>query len=178
MTNASNFALVTALKQAGINLKVVTFPTGYEADIIGTPAWQSVQGDFFLTNFRPTSLPNAGTVQMANALLKYQGRKLADFPSFNIYESWVATDLMLKGIELAGASPTSAKVIKALHGVTSYNADGILPISYNYSLANFGKGQSKVCEWFMEAKPKGFSPVSATPMCGTFAPGSTSKTAP
>ena len=176
MTNASNFALVTALKQAGVKLKVVDFPTGYEADIIGTPAWQEVQGDYFATTFRPMSLPNAGTIQMQNALLKYQGRKISDFPSFNVYESWVGTDLMIQGIKLAGPNPTSAKVITALHTVNSYNADGIVPISYGYSTASFGKCQSTLCEWFMKVEPQGFVAASATPTCDSYAPGSTSVT--
>lgn len=34
----SNFALATALKQAGVKPKVMLFPTGYEPGVIGSPA--------------------------------------------------------------------------------------------------------------------------------------------
>jgi len=177
MVNASNFGLMTALKQAGVKLKVVLFPTGYQPDVVGTPAWKAIQGAYFPTGFQPTSIPNAGTVEMVNALQKYQGRSPANFPPYNIYESWLGADLMIKGIGLAGAKPTSAKVIKALRNVTSYNGNGILPVSYNYK-TNFGKVGSTTCQWFMLAKPKGFVAVSKTPTCSAYAPGTTAKTAP
>ena len=175
MDNDSNFALETALEQDGVKLKVVEFPTGYEADIIATPAWTAVQGAYFVTAFRPTSLPDAGTIQMVDALKKYQHRAPSNFPSFNIYESWLGADLMIKGIELAGTHPTSAKVIKALRGVTSYNGNGILAVSLNFK-TDFGKGSPVACAWYMKAEPKGFVAASATPSCSGFVPGSTSTT--
>ena len=72
MDNGSNFALATSLRQAGVKLKAVVFPTGYEPGVINTPAWQAVQGDYFVTQYCPFSLPNAATLQMASALQKYQ----------------------------------------------------------------------------------------------------------
>jgi branched-chain amino acid transport system substrate-binding protein len=175
MDNDSNFALETALEQDGVKLKVVEFPTGYEADIINTPVWKAVQGAYFVTGFRPTSLPNAGTIQMVDALRKYQHRAPSNFPSFNIYESWLGADLMIRGIELAGKDPTSAKVIKALRRVTSYNGNGILPVSLNFK-TDFGKGNPETCSWYMKAESKGFVAASATTSCASIVPGSTSKT--
>jgi len=177
MDNNSNFALLTTLKQSGINPKIVEFPTGYEPDIIGSPAWQVVQGAYFPSAFRPTSIPNAATVTMVGALQQYQNRKPADFPTFNIYESWLGADLMLEGIKLAGANPTSASVITALRGITSYNGSGILSVSLNYK-TNFGVGSTVGCAWYMKAEARGFVPDSKTPTCSSFVPGSTSKTPP
>ena len=57
----SNYALATALKQAGVKLKATLYATGYEPDAITSPAWPDLQGAYFLTPFRPWSLPNAGT---------------------------------------------------------------------------------------------------------------------
>jgi branched-chain amino acid transport system substrate-binding protein len=176
MDNDSNFALLEALKQAGVPIKVAQFPTGYEPDIIGTPAWQSVQGVWFPTGFRPTSIPNAGTIEMANALNRYQGRRPAAFPTFNIYEAWLGADLMIKGIGLAGTSPTPAKVISNLRKVTNYNGDGILPININFT-NNFGVGNPIGCAWNMQAQKKGFVAQSKTPACFPVIPGSSSKTA-
>jgi branched-chain amino acid transport system substrate-binding protein len=82
MGNNQNFALATALKQAGVKLKAVVFPTGHEADVIHTPAWRSLQGMYFGAQFRPTVLPNAGTRQLASALQKYQHRSPANFPTY------------------------------------------------------------------------------------------------
>jgi branched-chain amino acid transport system substrate-binding protein len=170
MDNNSNFALATSLKQAGVKIKSLVFPTGFEPDIVGSPAWQAVQGGYFLTGFRPTQLPNAGTQQMVSALQKYQGRPPSKFPTFNIYESWLGADLMIKGLQLAGANPTRANVIKDLRNLKSYNGNGILPVSINYSTI-FGHDLDPTCEWYMRAQQSGFVPVSTQPVCGHDIPG-------
>ena len=51
--NNSNYALATALKQAGVKLKAVLFATGYQPDVINSPAWSALQGDYFMSLFRP-----------------------------------------------------------------------------------------------------------------------------
>lgn len=169
MDNDSNFALLTAMQQAGVKLKVVAFPTGYEPDIIHSPIWKSVQGVFFSAEFRPFSIPDAGTKQMAAALLKYAHRKPSDFPTYNIYEGWLGADLMIKGLELAGKNPTSAKVITDLRGLKSYNGDGLLPESINYSTI-FGHNLPKSCGWYMEAEKNGFVATTTAPVCSGYLP--------
>ena len=47
LDNNSNYALAEALKQAGVKLKAVLFATGYEPDVIHSPAWSALQGDYF-----------------------------------------------------------------------------------------------------------------------------------
>ena len=84
----SNFALAEALKQAGVKLKAVLFATGYEPDVINSPAWSDLQGDYFLSLFRPWLLPNVGTEQMQATMEKYAHFTKSDFPSFGQYEAW------------------------------------------------------------------------------------------
>jgi branched-chain amino acid transport system substrate-binding protein len=170
MGNNQNFALATAFKQAGIKLKAVVFPTGYEADVIHTPAWQSLQGMYFSAQFRPTVLPNAGTRHLVSALHKYQHRKPANFPTYVVDEAWVGADLMIKGLQLAGHSPSRASIIKALRGIKSYNANGLLPESIDYSTI-FGHNLPKQCAWYLQARKNGFVPLSAQPVCGTYIAG-------
>jgi ABC-type branched-subunit amino acid transport system substrate-binding protein len=170
MGNNQNFALATALKQAGVKLKAVVFPTGYEADVIHTPAWRSLQGMYFGAQFRPTVLPNAGTRQLASALQKYQHRSPANFPTYIVDESWAGADLMIKGLQLAGNNPTRGSVVKALRGIKSYNANGLLPQSINFSTI-FGHNLPKQCSWYLQAGKNGFVPLSSTPVCGSYIPG-------
>ncbi len=170
MDNDSNYALATALEQAGVKLKAALFATGYEPDVINSPAWSVLQGDYFLSLFRPFSLPNAGTMQMQAAMEKYAGFTKSDFPSFGQYEAWAGADLMIKGLELAGPNPTQAKVIKDLRGLKAYNANGLLPITINYSTI-FGHNPQPTCTWVMQAVKSGFVPVSSQPVCGTDLPG-------
>jgi branched-chain amino acid transport system substrate-binding protein len=167
MGNNQNFALATAFKQAGVKLKAVVFPTGYEADVIHTPAWQALQGMYFSAQFRPTVLPNAGTRQLVSALQKYQHRSPANFPTYVVDEAWVGADLMIKGLQLAGRNPSRTSVIEALRGIKSYNADGLLPEPINFSTI-FGHNLPKQCAWYLQAQKNGFVPLSAKPVCGTY----------
>ena len=169
LDNNSNYALATALKQAGVKLKAVLFATGYEPDTIGSPVWNTLQGDYFLALFRPFSLPNAGTMQMQAAMEKYANFTPTQFPTFGQYEAWAGADLMIKGLLLAGPNPTRSAVINDLRGVTSYNANGLLPVTHDYS-TNFGKNPPETCAWIMKAEKTGFALNSPTPACGTDLP--------
>jgi branched-chain amino acid transport system substrate-binding protein len=170
LDNNSNYALAEAMKQAGVKLKAVLFATGYEPDVIDSPAWSAVQGDYFDSLYRPWVLPNAGTEQMQAAMEKYAHFTKSDFPSFSQYEAWAGADLMIKGLELAGKNPTRAAVIEDLRGLKSYTANGLLPEPINYSTI-FGHDLSRQCSWVMQAQKNGFVPVSPQPVCGMDIPG-------
>jgi branched-chain amino acid transport system substrate-binding protein len=165
MDGDSNVALATALKQAGVKTKAVVFPTGYGPGIVNSPAWSSVQGDYFVAEFRPAAVPNAGTEQLTSALQKYEHRPSSQFYDYGIAESWMGTDLMMKGIQLAGSNPTSSAVIHSLRNLKSYNGAGLLAHSLNYS-TDFGHDPAQTCLWYLQAQKKGFVPVSTQPWCG------------
>ncbi len=150
----SNFALSEALKQSGVKPKVTVFPTGYEPGLVGSTAWNAVQGGYFETEFRPFALPNAGTHQMQAALEKYEHFTPSEFPNFSQYESWLGADLMIKGLELAGKNPTQAGVIHALRNLKAYNGNGLLPETINYS-TDFGHDLAESCGWYMIAEKNG-----------------------
>ena len=165
MDDASDFALITALEQAGVKLKAVLLSVGYEPDVVRSPAWSGLQGVYFLSLTRPFSLPNAGTEEMGAALTKYAHFTKSEFPSFGQDLSWLGCDLMIEGIQRAGADPTRASVIKALRGITSYNGNGLLPVMIDYSTV-FGHDLPQ-CAWVLRAEKSGFVPISSKPVCGT-----------
>jgi hypothetical protein len=78
-------------------------------------------------------------------------------------------------MQLSGKNPTSAGVIKALRNVKAYNAGGLMPNSINFSTI-FGKDPAKTCEYYLQAKSKGYVPVSSQPTCGSDIPGTTTVT--
>ena len=172
----SNYALAQALAQAGVKLKATLYATGYEPDAISSPAWSTLQGSYFFSPFRPWSLPNAGTQQMQAAMEKYANFTKTQFPTFGQYEAWAGADLMIKGLEMAGANPSQATVIKDLRGLKSYNANGLLPQTINYSTI-FGHDLPKTCAWVVQAQKNGFTPVSSSPVCGTDIPGTSTASA-
>jgi branched-chain amino acid transport system substrate-binding protein len=172
LDNNSNFALAAALKEAGVKPKVMVFPTGFESQLVHSPSWGAVQGGYFDSVFRPFQVPNAGTHQMQSALQKYEHFSSGQFPNFSQYESWLGADLMIQGLEHAGKNPTHAGVITALRNIKSYNGNGLLAQSINYSTI-FGHDLPKACGWYMLAQKNGFVPSSTAPLCGTDIPGTT-----
>jgi branched-chain amino acid transport system substrate-binding protein len=170
LDNDSNFSLATAFLQAGIKPKVVLFPTGYDPTVIGSTVWKALQCDYFVTEFRPFNLPNAGTTRMAGALQKYEHFSKSQFPSLGQYESWAGADLMIEGIQKAGENPTHASVITALRSIKNYTDGGLLAHTINYSTI-FGHDIKPGCVWFVKAESKGFVPTSAKPACGMDIPG-------
>ena len=170
MDTNSNYALAQALQQAGVKLKATLFATGYQPSVIKSPAWPSLQGDYFFSPFRPWALPNAGTAQMQAAMEKYAHFTKSQFPSFGQYEAWAGADLMIKGLQLAGPNATQASVIKHLRALKSYNANGLLPNPINYSTI-FGHDLPQQCAWVMRAGKTGFTAISSKPTCGTDIPG-------
>ena len=83
---------------------------------------------------------------MQAALEKYGNFSPSQFPTFDQYESWLGADLMIKGLQLAGPNPTHASVIHSLRNLKSYDANGILPQTLNFS-TDFGKDLPKSCGW-------------------------------
>jgi branched-chain amino acid transport system substrate-binding protein len=112
---------------------------------------------------------------MAAAMQKYAHFTKDQFPTFSQYEAWAGADLMIKGLELAGSNPTRAAVIKDLRALTSYDANGLLPQSFDYSTI-FGHNPPQTCAWFMKAQANGFVPVSSQPICGKDIPGTSTAT--
>ena len=170
MEASSNFALATALKQAGIQLKAAIYSVGYDPSVVNSPVWPEVQGGYFLSIYRPFSLPDSGTEQMAAALQRYQHFSKNQFPTLFQYETWAGADLLIKGLQMAGSNPTSAGVVRALRSIKSYNANGLLPNPVNYATI-FGRDLPKTCVWVLRAQKSGFVPVSSQPVCGTDIPG-------
>ena len=176
MIDASNFALAQALVQAGVKLKSAVFATGYDPSVVNSPVWSSLQGDEFLSIYRPFSVPDAGTEQMAAALRKYQHFSKTQFPTLFQYETWAGADLMIRGLQMAGADPTKADVIKELRSIKNYTANGLLPKPIDYA-TNFGHDPAEQCVWVLRAEKSGFVPYSSQPVCGTDIKGTSSGTA-
>jgi branched-chain amino acid transport system substrate-binding protein len=161
----SNIALAQSFTEAGIKPKAVVFPTGYSPTLVTSPAWPTVQGDYFVAEFRPADVPDAATEQLTAALQKYEHRPPSQFYDYGIAEAWLGADLMLKGIGGAGSNPTHTAVVHSLRGIRSYNGEGLLGQSNDYT-TNFGHDPSKTCLWYLQAQKGGFVPVSSKPWCG------------
>jgi branched-chain amino acid transport system substrate-binding protein len=161
MDNNTNFALVTAAKQAGVNLKVAVSATGYGQSLLSLPsAVQAADGSYFVLQFAPAELQTAATKNMQSALAQYA--HFTGVPGFDYYEGWVSADLMIKGLEVAGQNPTN------------YDGGGLLATPDNFSLSMFGQLPQTQCSYYVRLQGTTFVPVPAggKPFCGQLVPNS------
>jgi hypothetical protein len=117
--------------------------------------------------------PNAATQGMLDALKKYDPHYKGGLPDFGLYGSYLAADLMIKGLQVAGPNPTRASFIQDLRQVTDYTAGGILPGPTSF--ANFGTKAmlpQTGCSYFFQLQnPGGFVAYNAgKPICGKLIP--------
>jgi branched-chain amino acid transport system substrate-binding protein len=169
----TNFALITAARQAGVNLKVAISATGYGQSLLNdSSAVQSGQGVYFPPIGAPVELHTAATEAMQKAFASYA--QFTGVPGFDWYEGWMSTDLMIKGLQLAGTNPTRPSFINNLRQVSSYDAGGLLPTPVNFTLAAFGKAPSQSCTYYTVLRGSQFvvAPADGKPVCGTLIPNS------
>jgi branched-chain amino acid transport system substrate-binding protein len=173
MDNNTNFALVTAAKQAGVNLKVAVSATGYGQSLLDdSSAVQAADGSYFLSLAAPVELNNAATKNFQSALAQYA--HFTGVPGFDYQQGWLSADLMIKGLEVAGQNPTRTSFENGLHGVTDYDAGGMLPSPDNFSLSLFGQLPQTQCDFYLQLKGTTFVPIPADgkPFCGQLLPNS------
>ena len=162
LDEVTNFAPMTALNQAGVSMKVIFSATGYGQPLIDdSTAVPDAQGVWFTPTGVPVELKTPATKAFQAALAKYAHFK--GIPDFAWYEGWGATDLMIKGLELAGKNPTRQAFISGLHKVTNYD-DGGLETPVNLTLSHFGKAPSKLCSYLTQFE--GRCLVHSTKVCG------------
>jgi branched-chain amino acid transport system substrate-binding protein len=162
LDEVTNFALMTALKQDGDNMKVILSATGYGQALVSSSAAPDAQGAWFSGTGAPVELKTPATKSFQAALKKYA--HYTGIPDFAWYEGWGATDLMIKGLEMAGKNPTQHGFITALRKVDNYNMGG-LENRVNLTLSHFGVAPKKLCGYVAQFEGKSF--VHPTNVCGT-----------
>ena len=173
MDNNTNFALVTAAKQAGVNLKVAVSATGYGQSLLDdSSAVKAADGSYFLSELAPVELNTPATKAYQAALAQYG--HFTGIPGFDYQQGWASADLMVTGLKLAGQNPTRTSFENGLHGLTNYTAGGLLPAPISFSLSQFGTLPQTQCSYYLQLTGITFVPVPADgkPFCGQLIPNS------
>src|ERR1700722_3156475 len=169
---STGFALLGALKQLGVKLKVALLSTGYGGDLLASSAAvQAGQGYMFSSVGQPIEDNSPATQKMAAALAKVG---VTSTPAFAEQEAYIATAAVAAGLEAAGANVTQKSFITAMRGIHNFTADGLLsPGAVNfsdYSQVAAGAGAAG-CIFAATLEGKKFIPVPGTPTCGEAIPG-------
>jgi branched-chain amino acid transport system substrate-binding protein len=166
----SDLALSGAVKQGGITAKQLYF-TGYDQDVLSTASTRAAfQGSYAsaTVNFSP---PNAAVSAMVAALKKYDTAYSGGIPDFGLLGSYISVDLAIKGLQLAGANPTSASFISHLRKVASYDAGGMLPSAVTFQhFGTLGQLPKTGCGYYEQLVGSKFVLYSGKAICGTRIP--------
>ncbi len=170
----TGFALVTALRQTGDNLKVALLPTGYGGDLLqaGPGAVQSGQGVYFSTSFQPIEMQTAATKQFQSALRTVG---VTTDPTYAQYAGYASIALLVEGLKAAGPNPTHSSLITALSNVKNFDAAGLLG-SHTFDLSDRAGTATGIdsCIYVTKLVGSSFQLVpGADPVCGSVIPGKT-----
>jgi ABC-type branched-subunit amino acid transport system substrate-binding protein len=172
----TEFAMITGLRQQGVDLKAPLLATGYGGDLAagGPGAQQAAQGVYFLTAYQPVEMNTTATQQLQAAMSTYAGVK--GEPTFSEYNGYASVDALVQGLKAAGSHPTQASFINAMLGITNYNAAGLYG-SNSVSFALNQRGQASGpdnCYYVVQYSGSTFHLVAgADPICGAVIPGKT-----
>lgn len=170
------FALITALRQAGVNLKVALLPTGYGGDLLqaGPGALQEAQNVFFTLTYEPVEMHTAATEQLQSDLT---AAGVTTEPTYAEYNGYLSVALFVKGLQAAGSSPTQASLIAGLSTIHDWDAEGLVG-SHHIDINNRAVSGMTNCVWVTELTGSTFQLVpGADPICGHLIPGETVKPA-
>jgi branched-chain amino acid transport system substrate-binding protein len=158
MVDSSDVALSAALQQGGsTNVKQIYY-TGYSNDVITNAAANAAFQNAYVVAGINFTVPSAGTKAMLNAFKKYDPSYTAGgIPDLGLYGSYIATDVMIKGLELAGKNPTRAAFISKMRQLTGYTANGVFPtpVAFNH-FGTLGMFPKSGCTYMVQLKGKKF----------------------
>lgn len=160
--------LVTALRQAGVNVKAAVLPTGYGGDLTqaGPGAIQAAQDVYFLSTFEPIEMHTSATAAFESNLRKVG---VTGDPTYAEYAGYTSIVLLVQGLEAAGSHPTQASLIRGLGSLHHYNAAGLLGSrSIDMSNRTPTPAGANNCFYITKYSATGFALVQgADPICGT-----------
>jgi len=159
MAPTDSAAIVKAAKAAGMSLKIVLLPAGYD-DRFAAAFGPVLEGAYFAVDWRPFELHVP-----AHDTFKENLKAVApdEFPSQLAMVGWLSADAFIRGLREAGAScPTRDAFIENLRKVKDYTADGLLPRT------DFGAlfGKMPLCFFYVQLHNSHFVPVGDKPFCG------------
>jgi ABC-type branched-subunit amino acid transport system substrate-binding protein len=151
MVPSTNIAIVQGLAQNGVTMKANVLLTGYGQDLLDSPAAATLGPEtLFYSQYVPVELKTKATRQFQADLKKYAGYE--GVPSYGQYLGYITGELIVLGLQQAGASPTRQGFIDGLHKLGTFDGAGLACKPLDISLTNYGKTASTGCAYYMYVK--------------------------
>jgi ABC-type branched-subunit amino acid transport system substrate-binding protein len=167
MAAATNVAVVQGLQQSGVEMKASVLGTGYGQDFLDSPAAQNIPSSaLFAIGYKPVELETAATKKFQADLKKYA--KFTGVPDFGVYNGYIIADMIIKGLEKTGGTPTRQGLIDGVHGLGLYDQAGLACQPVDVGLGGRGKPPAKNCGYVLQVKDGKFVPFpkSGKPVVG------------
>ena len=165
---STNLALFTALHQAGMNnVKALSYSSADSSLFASQTAAAAAQGAYYNTLIPPPDLNQAAqqTFQ-TNVEAVDPSVKANTIPSYGLTGSYLAAEVGVEGLTVAGQNPTRQSFITNLTKVSSWTANGLLasPVGWNH----FGTPQQTVCTYVVQVSGSDFKTINnGKAICGT-----------
>lgn len=150
LSAASVAEVMEGLRAVQANIKVVLSPNGYDRSLLGQVGPKLAGLSVFL-NYVPFEANTEAHRRYLDSMARYAPELVAADQEI-AFVAYIATDLFLHGLEVAGPCPTRQDFIQSLRAVTDYNADGLLPGPVNLT-ESFG--QISTCYTFIKINAAG-----------------------
>jgi branched-chain amino acid transport system substrate-binding protein len=153
-----NTALNAALQQAGVEMKAVVFPGGYDSR---TTAIEGMEGVFFGIEFKPFELDPPAFADYQQYMEQADKHFYGQIP----YIGWLSADVFIQGIKEAGVEcPTREAFINNLRLLKGYDANGaFLPVDFADIF-----GRPFYCVFYVQVVNEAFEPqFDGEPFCAT-----------
>jgi branched-chain amino acid transport system substrate-binding protein len=164
----TNFAVIAAAQQQGLNLKAAVLATGYGQTLLDEPVSKTVGPEVLVAApGAPVELKTSATKKFQSDLKKYS--HYTGVPEFPHYEGYMAADLVIKGLQKAGQDPTRQSFLDGIHNMGTYDGGGLACQPIDVSLTNYGKTPPTSCGWVLQIKNGKFVPypTNGKPSKGT-----------
>jgi branched-chain amino acid transport system substrate-binding protein len=164
VTGASFGQIVVAARLAGVNLRVILSPTGYDQTLLRL--FGPILADVYLfVDYLPFEMNTPAHQTFLQAMPKYAPQMQPPNQQAAL-SGWISADMFLRGLQAAGGCPTRAGMISALRAVRGYDAGGLLPGPIDFTA---GFGQLNLCYTFLQVSSdaKRFEVVPPAPKCGS-----------
>jgi branched-chain amino acid transport system substrate-binding protein len=146
MDFTQNTALSDQLEKAGVDLKVVIFPGGYDSRVLSIPG---VEGALFGLEFKPFELRTPSYQEFDRAMPPGAVRNQVT------YAGWLSAHLFIEGIKQAGVRcPTREAFITNLRLLKDYTANGAFdPVDFTDVF-----GKEFECVYYVKVENGAFVP--------------------
>lgn len=154
----ANAALSAQLSQAGVDMKAIIFPGGYDTRVLGLPG---VEGAYFGVEFIPFEQNTPSYQEYAAEMAKTDKFATGQVP----YIGWLSADAFIEGIKAAGVKcPTPEAFINNLRLVDDYDANGAFtPVDFRKIF-----GRPFYCVYYVRVVNKAFEQqFDGKPFCAT-----------